>query len=76
MAHALIRHLTISCGYSTASLRERLSMDDARNMAGLLIYTATPDSDGSLGGLERQGRAPKLNDTIRTIIRYLFTVPR
>ena len=51
-------------------------MDDARNMAGLLIYTATPDSDGSLGGLERQGRAPKLNDTIRTIIRYLFTVPR
>ena len=57
-AHALMRQLTISCGYSSASLRERLFVDAERKMAGLLIYTATPDSDGSLGGLERQGAVP------------------
>jgi hypothetical protein len=57
LAHALIRELTLECGYSTASLRERLYCDasSSTNMAGLLIYTATPDADGTLGGLERQG---------------------
>lgn len=56
LAHALIRELTLECGYSTASLRERLycRSDDTR-MAGVLIYTATTDADGTLGGLARQG---------------------
>jgi len=56
LAHALIRELTLECGYSTASLRERLYVGDPeQRMAGLLIYTATTDSDGTLGGLARQG---------------------
>ncbi len=55
--HALIRQLSLECGYSTSSLRERLYVDShpQRRMAGVLIYTATPDSDGTLGGLCRQG---------------------
>lgn len=68
-AHALMRQLTISCGYSSASLRERLFVDAERKMAGLLIYTATPDSDGSLGGLERQGRSSRMNEIIPAAIR-------
>ena len=72
LAHALIRQLTLSCGYSSASLRERLYADKALGMAGLLIYTATTDSDGSLGGLERQGRTARIgaiiNDAIRAMV--------
>ena len=68
-AHSLMRQLTITCGYSSASLRERLYVDAARKMAGVLIYTATPDSDGSLGGLERQGRSSRMNDIVPAAIR-------
>lgn len=56
LAHALIRQLTLECGYSTASLRERLYVSEGEaGMCGVLIYTSTPDCDGTLGGLERQG---------------------
>jgi hypothetical protein len=54
-AHALLRRLSLDCGYSSASLRERLYVSegdqDVPAMAGFLVYTASPDSDGSLGGL-------------------------
>lgn len=60
-AHALMRQLSLECGYSTASLRERLYVDNENEeMAGLLIYTATSDSDGTLGGLQRQGQAHRI----------------
>lgn len=70
-AHALMRELTLSCGYSSASLRERLFADSSLGMAGLLIYTATTDSDGSLGGLERQGRTERVGDVIRGAIKAM-----
>jgi hypothetical protein len=62
LAHVLINELVFECGYSTASLRERLyvSSDSAAPMAGLLIYTAAGDSEGTLGGLVRLGRAERL----------------
>jgi hypothetical protein len=64
LAHALIRQLTLECGYSTASLRERLYISDGEaGMCGALIYTSTPDCDGTLGGLERQG-LPKRFETV------------
>jgi Domain of unknown function (DUF1998) len=54
-AHALIRQLTLECGYSAASIRERiysLAPDQADGpMAGILLYTSAPDSEGTLGGL-------------------------
>ena len=53
-AHALIRQLAVECGYTTASIAERIysrSPDDGEPMAGVLIYTAAPDSEGTLGGL-------------------------
>jgi len=49
--------MALDCGYSSASLRERIYSDEG--MAGLLIYTSTPDSDGSLGGLVRQTKPPE-----------------
>jgi len=70
LSHALIRQLTLECGYSSASLRERLYVgEDDSDMAGLLIYTATPDSDGTLGGLQRRADPQLLGPTIIGAIR-------
>jgi hypothetical protein len=58
LAHALIKELTFSCGYGSAALRERLYCnleDTACPMNGFLIYTASGDSEGTLGGLVAQG---------------------
>ena len=40
-------------------------------MAGLLIYTATSDSDGTLGGLQRQGEAHRIGRTVEAAIRAM-----
>lgn len=70
LAHALVRQLTIECGYSTASLRERLYVSDGpAGMAGLLIYTATSDSDGTLGGLQRRADPCLLGPTVIGALR-------
>lgn len=68
-SHAIIRQLALECGYSSASLRERLYVGtDPFNMAGLLVYTATPDSEGTLGGLVRQGKPDRFYSLIRNAI--------
>lgn len=68
-AHVLMRQLTLECGYSTAALRERLYVSNENDgMAGLLIYTATSDSDGTLGGLQRQGEAHRIRRAIEAAI--------
>lgn len=63
-AHALMRQLAIECGYSQASVRERIYSRDSNSeggpMAGVLIYTAAPDSEGTLGGLVSQGESQML----------------
>ena len=58
IAHLLINRLTFECGYSSASLRERLYISDHTKypMAALLIYTAAGDAEGTLGGLVRMGK--------------------
>ena len=53
LAHALIDQLAARRRLPGCSLRERLYVAD--DMHGLLIYTATTDSAGSLGGLIAQG---------------------
>ncbi|MCF8146406.1 MAG: DUF1998 domain-containing protein [Deltaproteobacteria bacterium] len=66
MAHVLINQFVFECGYSTASLRERIyvSTDEEAPMASLLIYTAAGDSDGTLGGLVQLGRPDRLGQII------------
>lgn len=62
LGHLLINELVFSCGYSSAALRERLyvSSRTGREMAGLLIYTAAGDSEGTMGGLVRMSRPDNL----------------
>ncbi|MFI7534361.1 DrmB family protein [Streptosporangium sp. NPDC049376] len=66
LAHVLINEWSLDCGYPTAALRERLYVDD--KMAGILIYTATSDSAGSLGGVVAQGEHHKLYETVEAAL--------
>jgi len=63
-SHSLMRQLSLECGYSAASMRERIySQSPAENresMAGILIYTSAPDSEGTLGGLVKLGETDSL----------------
>ncbi|NNH17073.1 DUF1998 domain-containing protein [Acinetobacter sp. ANC 4282] len=69
-AHLLINQLIFECGYSTASLRERLYVNNANDMEmyGILIYTASGDSEGSLGGLVRMATPGTLEPIIKKAI--------
>jgi len=65
-SHMMMRELEFSCGYPTASLKERLyiSKTESENfMAGVLIYTAE-GSEGSMGGLVSQGEPKKILEII------------
>ena len=53
-SHIIIKSLSKLAGYSTASFTERIYCGDG--MAGILIYTSSPSSDGALGGLVELGR--------------------
>jgi hypothetical protein len=73
LAHVLINQLSFDCGYGSASLRERLDCDFSdpeKPMQGLLIYTASGDSEGSMGGLVRQGNRGRLEPTLRRAISH------
>lgn len=67
LAHLLMNRLTFDCGYGSSSLRERLyvSTDPTVPMAGILIYTAAGDSEGTMGGLVRMGKPGYLEPVIR-----------
>ncbi|MBZ4020484.1 hypothetical protein CCS38_33135 [Streptomyces purpurogeneiscleroticus] len=67
LAHVLINEWSLESGYPAAALRERLYAAD--DMAGALVYTATSDSAGSLGGLVAQGEPQILARTVRSAVR-------
>lgn len=62
LSHLLIRELALECGYNAASIRERIYADTTGDspQAGILIYTAAADSDGTLGGLVDLGKPENL----------------
>ena len=71
IAHALIKQLSFDCGYGSASLRERIycELDESdQPMQGILIYTASGDSEGTLGGLVRQGEPDQMRPIVKRAI--------
>lgn len=70
-SHLLLSQLVFDCGYITSALRERLyvSSDADAPMAGILIYTAAGDSEGTLGGLVKLGRPEFLGAVIDRALR-------
>ncbi|MDF1788864.1 MAG: DUF1998 domain-containing protein [Verrucomicrobiales bacterium] len=68
-----MRALALDCGYSGSSIRERIysSVEEGREMSGVLLYTASPDSEGSLGGLVDLGTPERLGGLLRAALRDL-----
>ncbi|MFW0783604.1 DUF1998 domain-containing protein [Gordonia sp. CPCC 206044] len=53
LAHTLMRELVLDTGYPASSIRERIYAEPQQS--GVLLYTATADAAGSLGGLCSHG---------------------
>lgn len=74
-AHALMRQLTLECGYTAASIRERIyalpPTSEYGPMAGILLYTAAPDSEGTLGGLVNLGKPDQLGWHIHSALNAM-----
>lgn len=56
LSHLLMQSLSMRCGYPASSIRERIYADDAAQRFGVLLYTSSPDAEGTLGGLVQQAR--------------------
>jgi hypothetical protein len=54
LSHLLITAVSLECGYSASSIRERIYAGTSGY--GILLSTGTPDSEGTLGGLVAVGR--------------------
>lgn len=66
-AHLLIKQMSMSSGYSSSAIRERIYFGD--NMSGILLYTGSADKEGSLGGLVELGNI----DRLITLMKDAFT---
>ncbi|MEN8218431.1 MAG: DUF1998 domain-containing protein [Pseudomonadota bacterium] len=73
-----MRQLTIECGYTAASIRERIYArepdEEGGAMSGLLIYTAAADSEGTLGGLIYQAQPSILARHLEQILEEQLTL--
>lgn len=70
-AHLVINQFSYECGYGSSALRERIYCNlefPDEYMNGVLIYTASGDSEGSLGGLVRQGKSGNLESIVYNAI--------
>lgn len=56
LSHLLIQSVAMRCGYPASSIRERIYADMDSKRYGLLLFTASPDAEGTLGGLVGQAR--------------------
>jgi hypothetical protein len=71
LGHLLVRQLSFESGYSAASLCERVyarSAEGGGHQYGLLIYTASGDAEGTLGGLARQGKPDLLPELLLRLL--------
>ena len=54
LSHLLISAVSLECGYPSSSIRERIYPGGGGY--GILLYTGSPDSEGTMGGLVEAGR--------------------
>lgn len=62
-AHLMIKQMSMSSGYSSSAIRERIYFGD--KMAGILLYTGSSDKEGSLGGLVELGNIDQMTNLMR-----------
>ncbi|WP_331460342.1 MULTISPECIES: DUF1998 domain-containing protein [unclassified Arthrobacter] len=58
----MIDQLALDAGYPASSIRERLYSGEGA--AGILLYTASSDSAGSLGGVAAQAHPERLSQAL------------
>ena len=73
LAHRLINALSVDSGYSSAAIRERIyiKLTGDEVTGGILLYTAQPGGDGTLGGLT--ATVPKFDRVLHTALRDIYT---
>lgn len=62
-AHLMIKQMSMSSGYSSSAIRERIYFSDT--MSGVLLYTGSSDKEGSLGGLVELGYIDTMMDIMK-----------
>lgn len=62
-SHLMIKQMSMSSGYSSCAIRERIYFGE--DMAGILLYTGSPDKEGSLGGLVELGTLEQMTNLMR-----------
>ena len=67
-SHLLMRAVSVESGYSLASLKERIYGEEGQ--FGILVYTSTPDSEGTLGGLSRLAKKERMESIIVNTLKY------
>lgn len=67
LAHVLVDEMSLTSGYPASALRERVY--DEVGQSGILLYTATADSAGSLGGLAGLSDPNRFRQTLANGIR-------
>lgn len=75
LSHALMRQIALECGYTAASIRERIYClspgEEHGPIAGILLYTAASDSEGTLGGLVQLGDPTSLGRQVHQALEAL-----
>ncbi len=66
LAHSLLQELSLDAGYPVGSLRERVYA--APGQAGFLVYTASSDAAGSLGGLAALAEADTFSRALEAAV--------
>ncbi len=67
LSHLLVTNIALECGYPASSIRERIyAIPDVGY--GILLYTGSPDAEGTLGGLIQVGR--RIHEFVKTAIEY------
>ena len=64
-SHMLVTAVALECGYPASSIRERIYALPSTGY-GILLYTATSDAEGTLGGLVEAGR--RIQEHIRAAL--------
>jgi len=54
LSHLLVTAVSLECGYPASSIRERIYVGSYGY--GMLLYTGSPDAEGTMGGLVQAGR--------------------
>jgi len=67
-SHLLITSMSLECGYPASSIKERIYGKEKDVGYGVLLYTGSPDAEGTLGGLVETGRS--IHEHVQRALEY------